>query len=747
MEALAPGVDRGVVTLYEKINCHDLLPAIAEKWKPAESPEQKAEIEEAVEKFLELTSIVPASPYNLTPRTGGKLLEFEERDQDRPPFIEYYVGRQREAEIIDQSEARIVYLTGIGGQGKSAVAANYLSRHRKDGRYDYVIWRDCKEEAERFEAQIVSIVHGLLGRQVQRSELSQQPIDDLTSIFLQSAKDLKLLLVFDNVDHYIDLESGRLMGAAATFAERVVASSNACRVIFTCRPAVIASHQQALELRLRGIDLNATKELFRLRQVFAPDDQITKAQALTDGHAFWLDLIAAQLARNPDGATLEEFLEHVPSGGAGLPEATLRSIWESLKEREQIVLRGLAEAVRPISAIKLADCLSSHLRWNQVSKAIKYLRSLNLVVIKIQDGTSELLELHPLVRAFVRNNFKPAEQKSFIDSFIKAYLAFFGIHRKELDRRPRPETVDCWLEAAEVCVQSGRFDQAFEWLNDVTKHVQATGQLLDFIRIGDALVRAGEWKDETLPAHFDAVFAFLIESVADMGRQSQTMYLLERYKDTIPHKNARYINYCDVICFAYWSMGDYVTATKWGVEGVQLKSSSGVDTAFDASHHLALAQRDSGAVDEALKYFLRGEKLEKVLDPDDIGEEKGGAFYGNIGRCLHFSGQLDSTLVCYRKSAQIIEDEVAQNSVVNKGYIRQWVGEVMYSKGNLKLASACFSAALTNWELVAPPKAEMLHRRLTGREGYAGLTIVSPDRAERAFLSWLRNEIPADLAA
>lgn len=46
-------------------------------------------------------------------------------------------------------------------------------------------------------------------------------------------------------------------------------------------------------------------------------------------------------------------------------------------------------------------------------------------------------------------------------------------------------------------------------------------------------------------------------------------------------------------------MGDNFTAIKWAVEGVDLKTETGVDTNFDASHHLVLAQRDSGAIDEA----------------------------------------------------------------------------------------------------------------------------------------------------
>src|SRR4051812_3703642 len=72
-----------------------------------------------------------------------------------------------------------------------------------------------------------------------------------------------------------------------------------------------------------------------------------------------------------------------------------------------------------------------------------------------------------------------------------------------------------------------------------------------------------------------------------------------------------------------------------GVQGKELKDKSNVDTRWSTDHHLALAQRDFGIIDPALKYFLQGVPLEKVIDPEEIEEAKGASFYGNIGRCLH----------------------------------------------------------------------------------------------------------------
>lgn len=734
LRSLSSGIDRGLVTIYHNVDAHTFLPDLADRWNILREDPTVIQTQSDGERALELIVDLP-KPSN---HAGPNHTYFNEREQDRPPVVDYYVGRKSEAELLDQSDERVVFLTGIGGQGKSALAGNYLTRHRSDGKYEQIVWRDCKEESERFEEQIASMVYASYRGEVSIAEISSRPIDDLLRIFVSILSKQKTLIVFDNVDHYIDLETGRIVGSADKFIDILLASDARCRVIFTCRPSVDTSHRSVLSIKLKGIGLNDAEELFRMRSVQAPESDVKRAHSITDGHAFWLDLVAAQISRNADGPRLDELLSNMIQGDVGLPVATLRSIWDGLKEREQITLRALAEAVRPITVSQLSDYLQGHIKYNQISKATNYLRSLNLIVVKLHDGQTEHLELHPLIRVFVRKTFAPAEQKSIIDSIIKSYLAFFGIHRAELSKRARPQTVDRWIEAAELYTQSGDYSAAFATLDEVQRHVQSTGQISNFIRVADILIKSQKWTEDNIPKSFDSVISYFISAVSSMGRENQALELLEGYRETIPNKNARYINFCDLMCNHHWTNGDNFSAIRWGVEGVTLKAESGVDTTFDASHSLALAQRDSGAVDEALAYFLKGQKLSKVVEhgPPDI--VLGGAYYGNIGRCLHLMGQIDNALTCYKKSGIAIEEEITQASLANQGYIRQWVGELAYAKSDPKLASACFSTALACWELIAPPKAEVLHRRLEGKDGFAGLEHMPSMSAEATFKAWLK---------
>jgi tetratricopeptide (TPR) repeat protein len=158
-------------------------------------------------------------------------------------------------------------------------------------------------------------------------------------------------------------------------------------------------------------------------------------------------------------------------------------------------------------------------------------------------------------------------------------------------------------------------------------------------------------------------------------------------------------------CHAKWVRGEFEAAVKWGKEGKALQDSSNVDTQYDVTHNLALAERDSGRPEEALKVFLEGRTLADVANPRELDQERDGSYYGNIGRCLQFMGQVDRALACYQKSAFLLEKNPRYEHVLNQGFIRAWIGEALVARGQLGLADVFFRAAAAKWTLVSPPRA------------------------------------------
>ena len=118
---------------------------------------------------------------------------------------------------------------------------------------------------------------------------------------------------------------------------------------------------------------------------------------------------------------------------------------------------------------------------------------------------------------------------------------------------------------------------------------------------------------------------------------------------------------------------------------------------FSTKPNLALSRRDAGRVPEALESFLAGESLETVVKAGKRIQGKGAPFYGNIGRCLFLANRLDEALACYVKSAQLLEDSLAHNDHINKGYIRSWIAELLVQQEEFGLAAASYRAAECIW--------------------------------------------------
>lgn len=204
------------------------------------------------------------------------------------------------------------------------------------------------------------------------------------------------------------------------------------------------------------------------------------------------------------------------------------------------------------------------------------------------------------------------------------------------------------------------------------------------------------------------MFITLCAILSDLGEHEEADALLNQYELTVPERDSRYIRYCGMRCQSFWARGEYSEAVRWGELGSRLQESSSVDTNNDVRAQLALALRDAGEPESALPIFLKGRTLPEIVDPDELDEslgQLGGAYYGNIGRCLHFMGNIDDALVCYQKSALLIEKEPTRENVMDQGFVRLWIGELLVAKGEFGLADVFLRGAQSKWKHAAPPRA------------------------------------------
>jgi tetratricopeptide (TPR) repeat protein len=354
----------------------------------------------------------------------------------------------------------------------------------------------------------------------------------------------------------------------------------------------------------------------------------------------------------------------------------------------------------------------------------------------------DLLELHPLVRRFIRTTFSELERRSFIDRLLHFYRNFMGKNKSRLSERPTFTTLQYWTQTAELDVAASRFPDAFLTLAEAANPFTGSPFSREFCRVARLLFNSVEWVENHREYKgFDEVFAAYVRMLSHLGEYSEADDLLEKYAMTVLEKDSRYIRYCDMRCYNKWLRGDYQGAITWGQMGKRLAESTGVDTSTDISLNLALAERDSGKPEVALTTFLGALKLSELIDPDEFDESVGSHHYGNIGRCLHLMGQVEPALVCYQKSAIFLEKELHAHSLMNQGYIRLWIGELLVARKQPRVGLAFLHAACGKWELIAPPKVQEIHKLMYHVKRRELLEFCSsPDECESIAKNWISGQ-------
>jgi len=724
LEKLRPGINRGRVTLFKGIDCNSFLPKLKDQLAlraSAAIPDTSANASSSHHvSFGSTASNVPLSPDRRTAsqKTAPPQLS------DSPPRVDVWVGREIELETLSKTKSPVVWITGIGGQGKSALAATYVRDATRNGDvFDGWDWRDCREEGDRISTQISLIVERLSNATTKASQLEGQDIDSLTDAFFLALDQKRWVFVFDNVDHYINLESLRPIGALSVLLDKATKRQHAARFILTCRPNIFADDPNVLPVQLKdGLTDKATTRLFELRgcTVRGHESYIDDAHKLTAGHPLWLNLIAVQVAGNR--TTLPQILSSIRKGqrvGAtsttdsiwstltANQQAILDPIWHTLHEQQHTILRTMAEMVRPETEGRIGEYLSSAMHWSQFSKRTKNLVALNLIVVKPRERDSELLDLHPLVREYIKNKYPTSEQDPFIASLLSVVERFITKFRELLHGEPSIDILEYWTQKVELSINRSDYRVAIETLHDVKEQLVGMGYPQEFIRIARRLFDAIDWETEFQgSSKADYVLERFVESLVQFGEREDAEKYLQKYQLAIPGKSAQYINLCDLRCYAFWYVKSYEEAIRWGEKGVNLRESSKLDTGFKCDHNLALARRDSGMPEVALSYFLKDSSLDAVVDPSSIDDERHPDYYGNIGRCLSMMQRTDDALSCYRKCASLLEQAAHDPTQrLNQGYIRLWIADALQAKGSIRLAAIFYRAAQEKWARYSPPRS------------------------------------------
>jgi tetratricopeptide (TPR) repeat protein len=644
-----------------------------------------------------------------------------ELEYDTPPDIKYWVGREKMLENISNENFKVVCITGIGGQGKSALAAFFVKNKFDSQLYEFADWRDFKEETYRFQTKMISILKRLEGTKFNVKSVEELDNKELVDLFFMLLGNRKIIFVFDNIDHYIDLEHFLPSGEMAYLFNAALNQNHFSKFIFTCRPFIKEAGPTFYQIQLPGLTSDETIQLFYKYYLPEKKDEIAyfaeKAHSATKGHPLWLNLIAAQACRSMN--TANTFMENIGNTSffdeenfsAILSQKVLSHIWETLNRKQQILLCGIAETVRPETVDNLKKILGSELNNNQFEKAFKVLKGLNLIEFKTSSISKDLVELHPLVKEFILSKYQRNERSKFISLLVKFYENFIIVLKPKLGNKLSLYDYSYWTTNIELQINNGDYVSALASLSEVSSSIATAGYIEEYLRVTEKLYNSIEWFDannKEIP-YFHKELQSMIRIMIQFGIYDKSKEFLDKYSKLITNKNDKYLALCGLRCYYYWFKGNFEAAIDCGEEGEYLINNSKFSNNAEVLHYLGLSRRDSRVdknIELALKYFLHNEDINKVTDLSEPVSFSG-EFYGNIGKCLEFKGDVQNALICYFKSLSALLSKIDTDDTMNVGYACSWIANIYLVNNQVDYALHFLRYAIVLRETISPPKAKI----------------------------------------
>jgi tetratricopeptide (TPR) repeat protein len=712
------------VVLYKGVDCMSLFPELLKIL----NQEKSADENNLVVKKYEDNIVLPAltSEFNALMHTGvGKVFA-----SDNPIVNHKWTGREKELASINDSSKNVVYISGIGGQGKSGIASEYLSRYvTEDSEWEFWDWRDCKEESNRIYTKLIFIIERLTEGRYRAYQFTNSKFEDIVDLFFKVLGSRKIVFVFDNVDYYVDIVSLTLNGNIGFLFDEALLRQHNSKFIFTGRPVIENLKLNFLSLKLSGLSVDEARALFMIHPlpIKATDieELATRSTQLTNGHPLWLNLIIGQGYKGKDN--INDFLNDIGSSNGFnsssqsdiLAVETLDAIWSRLNVRQQTLLKILAENTKSETMDNLYQISEGEMtNYNKFHSAMNHLNNINLVVTKSQRFEKDEFELHPLVKQLIRRKyFQREDRRKYISLLVNFYDRVITVLKPKLDHEAPFSYFEKFTAKIELLINDLDYESALTGIREIFQPINLAGYTEEYLRVSHLLFISIDWEKAIIEEYnyfHDEFYAYAI-TLIEFGRHEEAKNYLKKYTKSISGKGVNYIRYCKMESYLAWFTGDYISAINYAEEGLHLLKESNIDTSIELDHQLALALRDSAIaenIDRAITIFRMNEALAEICDEDTIKNDLGGTFYGNIGRCYQILGSFKKALNCYKKSVVLLESSTISSTLLNKGYAFSWIGEIYSSNNEIIKALYAFALSKCYWDTSSPIKSTVIQAKI-----------------------------------
>ena len=601
---------------------------------------------------------------------------------------------------LTQQDCSSVVLTGIGGQGKSTLAAlvfNYAEAQRLAAHsyfQDEALWFSVNRD-DTFQQLAESILNAL---HTPIRDFGSLPPDRQANALLYTieAEQKPRLFVINQFEFFLDEKTGKAnRPAVQTFLDALDREARSSRFLLTSRPRPQGTSDLSgaclIEFPVDGLSTSEGIALLRTRvpdiAQQATEQELRRAVERCSGHGLALTLLATRLQKDRS-LRVQELLDtpkYASLWGKDIAERLLDDIYtDQLDETQRKLLLGFSIYYEPVPLE--AACAILDLSLEDALAAYDPLLTQHLLTAT----GNKCYQLHAIVTDYAQTHFVPQDKQANADALRTAHEKAAHYYHEQAELTcPKPEE------------------------RDQLAHVQP------FIEAVRHYCDAGQWQ-----AAYD-VLAGEKNLYNDLYRWGENTLLLELYQriengDWKPDKRER-INIYLRLGKSYNFLGDKLQALHYYEQALELtlqvKDKKGEGTTLN---NLGLVYNALGDKQKALDYYKQALTLARAVK-DPSGE---GTTLNNLGGVYNALGDKQKALDYYEQALTLrraVKDPGGEATTIHN------IGCLYFRQEQYKVALACFLVAKPIFIKILSPLSERVQgwidgvREEVGEERFAQL--------------------------
>jgi predicted MPP superfamily phosphohydrolase/tetratricopeptide (TPR) repeat protein len=633
---------------------------------------------------------------------------------DDVPSVPEWVGRNNELSILEDRTISVIAITGIWGQGKSALASEFLRKYvdGTNAKYDRGIWVDCRELEYTLHYKIIQALEVLTGGTESAVLYREEKLASTIKRLVKHLKTKKILLRFDNIDAYVKAENEGPTDEFRPIFDALLEIGFQSLVIITCRPSLVHSSSSFQQLQLSGLDKKYAVDYFSKRNItISKQNSVEDCQKifeLTQGHLWWLGLIAGQVSTGRDN--LKKIVVKFNMGDVPFREQIqvyFKSIWKDLNKLKKSIIRYLVESHRPLTQdeinLALLDSIPS-----QIAKELSKLNNLGLIDLhesKFESSSLSSYQVHPLAREFIHETYTTTDQEKYVQRILCIHMDKRDVDLLFNDIPNLNETLtfepDNLVDSIETCFNSRNIEKALNLLEVYGFILQDGGQHHQYKYLACRVLDSLNWSDNRIvkASYGNSFFRSLLQQLSYEADIYKCRYYLKKYESLTDMNSAGYLYYLALASDISWRIGDFSIAIDLSYQYEELAgkllTTEGI---LDVKHSRALSLRDIGKYEEALKLFDEV----KSNDPGEVDTIGMAIYFGNRASCLIKLTEYESAKVLLRKCLFILTNHTSYLSLSNIGYAYLWLSDIFFKQESFNESKAFIMLAHDVWTEYAP---------------------------------------------